>query len=474
MQRFHRTLRPLIDNNFLLPTPTARRLYHTYAETAPIVDYHCHIDPRQIYEDKTYESLAELWLGGDHYKWRLLRTDGVDERFITGDASPYEKFEAWAAVVPKLIGNPLYHWTHLELLRYFGIREPLSPQTCRSIWERANATIRSLSVRRILQDSHVTALCTTDDPVDDLKWHALLREDSACPTLVLPAFRPDKAVNIQKPGFAEYIARLSAVCGMAIASIADLKEALEQRVAFFASLGCLTADHGLDAIVCEPDAALAASAFSAAIAGQKPDERGEAAYQTELLLFLAGVYQKYGFVMQLHYGAVRDNNPVMFQSLGPDTGFDAISGVSGSGARLGKLLGMLAQEDSLPKTIVYSLNPTDNAQITSVIGCFQGAGIANKLQHGSAWWFNDTKRGMEEHLRSLAESSVLPNFVGMLTDSRSFLSYTRHEYFRRILCATIGAWVENGEYPNDTELLGAMVRNISYDNAVRYFGFPLR
>ena len=467
-------MQPLINPDFLLTTATARELYHTYAEPMPIVDYHCHIDPREIYEDRHYENLTELWLGSDHYKWRALRAAGVEERLITGNASAYEKFEAWSAVVPKLIGNPLYHWAHLELQRYFGIFEPLSPKTCASIWARANDQLRSLGARKIIALSRVTALCTTDDPADDLRWHALLKADSSFETLVLPTFRPDRALHIQKPNFRDSIARLAAASGVSIDSIDDLKKALRLRAAFFAEMGCVTADQGLDAIVCAQDSARATVAFADAMRGQTPNAAGESAYKTELLLYLAQLYTEFGFVMQLHYGVMRDNNPIMFRAVGPDAGFDAMSGVAASGAALAKLLGTLEAHGTLSKTIVYSLNPNDNAQITSVLGCFQGGGVASRMQHGSAWWFNDTRRGMEEQLTNLAESSILPNFIGMLTDSRSFLSYARHEYFRRILCALIGGWVERGEYPRDLESLGEMVRDISYRNAVAYFGFPLR
>ncbi|HMM32037.1 MAG TPA: glucuronate isomerase [Clostridia bacterium] len=467
-------MQTLIHNDFLLTNETARVLYHGHSEKMPVIDYHCHIDPKQIYEDYRYSDIAEVWLGADHYKWRVLRANGVEERLITGDASPYEKFQAWAAVVPKLIGNPLYHWTHLELARYFGIFEPLSPNTCKEIWDKANETLKTLTVRKIIERSNVTAICTTDDPADDLKWHKLIKEDKSFKTLVLPAFRPDKAVNVNKPDFSKYLEKLGATAGINIRSLDDVKEALSRRVKYFAEMGCLTADHGLDAIVCEQDSAAASAALHNMLSGTRPDAYGEAAYKTEVLLHLGRLYQKYGFVMQLHYGAVRDNNPVMYEKLGPDTGYDAIGGVSHCGAALGQFLGTLEKEGALGKTIVYSLNPIDNAQISTVIGCFQGAYVRNKMQHGSAWWFNDTKRGMEEQLKNLAESSVLPNFVGMLTDSRSFLSYTRHEYFRRILCNLLGTWVENGEYPRDMELLGEMVEDISYNNTVSYFGFRLR
>lgn len=464
-------MQAFIGKDFLLATPVSRALFHEHAEKMPIVDYHCHINPKEIYDDLRYDNITQVWLGGDHYKWRVMRANGVDERFITGDASAYEKFEAWAEVMPKLVGNPLYHWTHLELLRYFGVEETLSPKTCKAIWEQANEKLKALTVRRIIGQSNVTALCTTDDPTDDLRWHKLIREDKSFKTAVLPAFRPDKAVNINKPAFTEYVKKLGAAAGISIASPDDMKEALRRRVVYFAEQGCLTADHGLDAVVCLRDAARAKSALCSALSGHAVDAQGAAAYKTELLLYLAGLYKQYGFVMQLHYGAARDNNPVMFNKLGPDTGYDAINGAAGSGAALGALFGMLEAEDALPKTVVYSLNPTDNAQITSVIGCFQGANARNKIQHGSAWWFNDTKTGMEAQLTNLAESSVLANFIGMLTDSRSFLSYTRHEYFRRVLCGLLGKWVESGEYPRDMETLGAIVEDICYNNAVRYFGF---
>ncbi len=462
-----------IGENFLLGSETARALYHGHAATLSIVDYHCHINPKEIYEDLHYKNITEVWLAGDHYKWRVIRANGYPERVITGDADPYEKFEAWAHTVPKLIGNPLYHWTHLELMRYFGIEETLSPRTCKEIWERSNKTLKTLSVRKILELSNVTAICTTDDPADDLHYHKLLQADKTLKTRVLPAFRPDKAVNIGKPAFREYVKKLEAASGIAIRDIDGMKAALAQRLDYFSSLGCVASDHGLDYIVSEEHRENANAILTAALNGKSPTRQEEDIYKTELLLFLAEEYQKRGWVMQLHYGAVRDNNPPTFEKLGPDTGYDAISGVAGSGMALGKFFGMLEQKESLPKTIVYSLNPVDNAQIGTVIGCFQKGELPGKLQHGSAWWFNDTRRGMVDQLTSFAELSVLPNFVGMLTDSRSFLSYTRHEYFRRILCDLLGAWVENGEYPRDMEVLGAMVRDISYFNAVRYFGFQV-
>ena len=464
-------MQALVHDHFLLKSETARALYDDYAKKMPVIDYHCHISPRELYENRRFENLAELWLGGDHYKWRVMRANGVDERYITGDASPYEKFEAWAAVVPRLIGNPLYHWTHLELARYFGIFDLLCSKTAPAIWERANEQLQALPARNILEHARVKALCTTDDPSCELQWHKLLKKDPSFHTLVLPTFRPDRAMDLNRPGFADYLKKLGAAAGVTIRSLDDVKEALARRVEFFAQMGCLTADHGFDAIVCEHDPALASAAFSQAFSGMGTDARGQAAYRTELLLFLARLYKKHGFVMQLHYGVARDLNPVLYGAFGPDAGCDCISG--GSGANFGKLLGVLEKEDALLKAIVYPLNPADNVQAASVIGCFQGAGVRGRMQLGSAWWFNDTKPGIEAQLTSFAQSSVLPNFVGMLTDSRSLLSYARHEYFRRILCNLLGEWVENGEYPRDMEALGAMVEDICYNNAVSYFGFAL-
>lgn len=461
-----------MDMDFLLSGEIARRLYHGHATNMPIIDYHCHIDPQQIYEDKVFADLTEVWLGGDHYKWRAMRSNGVAEEYITGTATtPYQKFEQWAATMPKLIGNPLYHWTHLELQRYFGIYEPLTPDTCRAIWERGNEQLKALSARAIIAKSKVKAICTTDDPADDLRWHKLIAEDKTFDCKVLPAFRPDKALNIDKPGFTDYLTRLGEAAGVSIDSVSALKEALRKRLDYFVSLGCRASDHGLDYIMYEqgdPDATL-----KKALGGQVVSREEADAYKTEVMAYLAGLYRERGVVMQMHYGAVRNNNPQAMADLGPDTGFDAIWGAPDSGAKLGALLGHMERQGGLPKTIIYSLNPTDNAQIGAIIGCFQRPEHPGWVQHGSAWWFNDTKTGMIEQITSLANLSVLGNFIGMLTDSRSFLSYTRHEYFRRILCDLIGGWVENGEYPCDMPLLGRMVEDISYNNTAAYFGLTL-
>lgn len=467
-------MKKFMDEDFLLSNDTAKTLYHENAKQMPIVDYHCHIDPKDIYEDVVYANLTQVWLGGDHYKWRAMRTNGIEERYITGeDTTAYEKFEKWAETVPKLIGNPLYHWTHMELKRYFDIDDILSPKTCKKIWDAANERLKDLSVRKIIEKSNVKLICTTDDPIDDLRWHKYISEDETCKIKVLPAFRPDKVLNIDKPGFVEYIKKLGDVCGIDIKTVDDVKAALASRIEFFVKMGCKASDHALDYIVYRKtdenlDAVLQAALDGKAIDQEKADE-----YKAEILMFCASQYKKHNIVMQLHYGALRNTNPAAFAKLGPDSGFDAICGYDKSGVALGALLGALEAKDSLPKTIIYSLNPTDNALITAIIGCFQSPEVPMKIQHGSAWWFNDTKTGMMEQMTNLANFSILPNFIGMLTDSRSFLSYTRHEYFRRILCDLIGQWVENGEYPADMEILGKMVEDICYNNTVRYFGFEV-
>lgn len=467
-------MKKFMDEDFLLSTDTAKKLYHEHAKKMPIVDYHCHINPKDIYDDVIYDNLSQVWLGGDHYKWRAMRANGIEERYITGnDTTAYEKFEKWAETVPKLIGNPLYHWTHMELKRYFDIEDILSPKTCKKIWDTANERLKDLSVRKIIEKSNVKLICTTDDPVDDLRWHKYIREDKSFNVKVLPAFRPDKALNIDKPGFVEYIKKLGDICGINIKTVDDVKTALASRIEYFVKMGCKAADHALDYIVYRKKDVNLDAALQAALDGKAIDQEKADEYKAELLMFCAAQYKQHKIVMQLHYGTLRNANPVAFAKLGPDSGFDAICGYDKSGVALGALLGALEASDSLPKTIIYSLNPTDNALIDSVIGCFQSHEIPGKIQHGSAWWFNDTKTGMMEHMINLANYSVLPNFIGMLTDSRSFLSYTRHEYFRRILCDLLGKWVENGEYPADMEVLGKIVEDICYNNTVRYFEFKI-
>jgi glucuronate isomerase len=470
-----------MDEHFLLETDTARDLFHRGAAQEPVFDYHCHLNPAQIAENRRFTNLTEVWLGGDHYKWRMMRALGIDEFYITGDAPDYEKFLAWAGTVENLIGNPLYHWTHLELQRYFDIGEPLTRKSAPFIWEKANAVLAGLSVRDILAKFRVYAVGTTDDPADSLEYHRAIAEGTApigkIDTKVLPSFRPDKALNINLKEFPAYIEKLSEVSGIAIQSVEDLLKALEKRLDFFAAQGCLASDHGLEhpPFVIVPDGEVEAI-FKDAMAGRIPTPVMADAFKTRVLTGLAGFYAKHGMVMQLHMAAIRNVNSRMFQRMGPDTGYDAVLDDRIS-ASLAALLDHIERTSSLPKTILYSLNPKDYYPLATVMGGFQDnygkeenrPGIRGKMQFGSAWWFCDHRDGMEEQLRVLANLGLLPAFVGMLTDSRSFLSYPRHEYFRRILCNLIGNWVENGEYPQDEEKLLEIVRNISFENAKAYF-----
>ncbi len=460
----------IINDGFLLKNDTAKRLYEA-AKDMPIIDYHCHIDPREIYENRRFDNITQVWLGGDHYKWRLMRSNGVTEDEITGDADDYTKFLRFAEMLPKAIGNPMYHWCHLELKRFFGYDGVLNGDTAREVYDLCNKKLRQdgMTVRAIIEKSNVKMIGTTDDPADDLKWHKLLTEDKSFNTAVCPTFRPDKAVNIDKAGFADYIKKLSAAAETDIKTVSDVKAALEKRLDYFCSLGCRATDHGLDYVVYEPASEESVNEiFKRALRGDGVSQSEADRYKTELMLFLGEKIAEKGIVMQLHYGAQRNTNTVMFNKLGADTGFDCIS-VKNCGEALTGFLNALNVKGKLPKTIIYSLNPNDNELIDTVLGCFQGTEAQGKIQHGSAWWFGDTKSGMEAQLKSLANLSLLGNFVGMLTDSRSFLSYTRHEYFRRILCNLLGEWVENGEYPDDKITLETIVKDISYNNAKKYF-----
>ncbi len=466
-------MKPFMDEDFLLSNETAKTLYHNYAKQVPIIDYHCHINPQEIAEDRQFDTITQVWLGGDHYKWRQMRTNGIDEKFITGDASDYEKFEKWAATLQKAIGNPLYHWSHLELQRYFNYDKPLSPATAEEVWDVCNKKLAdpSMTVRNIIRQSNVETICTTDDPIDSLEWHKKIAEDETFEVKVLPAWRPDKAMNLEKPEYLDYLDKLSAVSGVKIDSFAALCEALKVRMDFFASMGCCVSDHALEYVMYKPATAEEIEAiFAKRLAGTAPTALEELQFKTAFMNFVGKEYHRLGWVMQLHYGTKRDNNVFRYNQLGPDTGYDCINTYSSS-AEMAAFLNSLNATDQLPKTIIYSLNPVDNAAIGTVLGCFQDSSCVGKIQQGSAWWFNDHKTGMTEQMTSLANLSLLANFVGMLTDSRSFLSYTRHEYFRRILCNLIGTWVENGEYPNDIEFLGKMVQDISYYNTKNYFGF---
>lgn len=468
-------MKPFMNEDFLLTSPTACELYHQAAEQMPILDYHCHINPKEIAEDRHFHNITELWLGGDHYKWRYMRACGVEERYITGDASDKEKFLKWAEVLGKAIGNPLYHWSHLELQRYFDYYGTLNASTAEEVWELCNRKLAdpSMSARNIIRSSGVTLLCTTDDPADTLEYHTAIAEDPTFSVQVLPAWRPDRAVMINKPDFPAYMEQLSNASGIRIAAYDDLKQALTVRMEYFAERGCLVSDHGLPYVMYVPaEDDTIREIFQKRLRGEYVTPSEELQYETALLLFLGREYHRLGWVMQLHYGVRRDNNTKMFSSIGADTGFDSI-GDSAPVSQLAEFLNALCLTDELPKTILYSLNPKDNEAIDCIMGCFQDSSAISKLQHGSAWWFNDHKTGMRNHLISLANSGNLSGFIGMLTDSRSFLSYTRHEYFRRILCDLIGELVENGEFPKDIATLSEIVRDISYNNAVRYFGFKL-
>ena len=461
-----------ITEEFLLKTETARKLYHSFAADMPIIDYHCHINPQEIYEDRKFENITQIWLGGDHYKWRLIRSNGVPENEVTGDADDLTKFRQFAKMLTKAIGNPMYHWTHLELKRYFGYDGVLNEDTADEVYELCNQKLQNddMTVRSLIKKSNVKMIGTTDDPIDSLEWHKKLIEDKTFDVLVAPSFRPDKAVNIEKDGFIDYIEKLADASGIEIKTAKDVKKALTNRLDYFCELGCRATDHGLDYVVYSPatDEEIE-KIFATVINGGTVSQEDADKYKTAIRLHLGREYAKRNIVMQIHYGAQRNTNTKMFERLGPDTGFDCIS-VKDCGVAITGLLNALEKENALPKTILYSLNPQDNELLGTILGCFQGSEVEGKIQHGSAWWFSDTKSGMEAQIKSLANLSLLGNFVGMLTDSRSFLSYTRHEYFRRILCNIIGEWVENGEYPNDEKTLGKIVKDICYNNAEKYFG----
>ncbi len=464
-------MKSFMDKDFLLSSETAKKLYHEYAADCPIIDYHCHVNPREIFEDKRFDNITGVWLSGDHYKWRIMRSNGVDEYYITGDASDREKFQKFAEALPKAIGNPMYHWCHLELKNYFGYEGTLNGNTAEEVWQLTSAKLaeEGMGVRGLIEKSNVAFVGTTDDPIDSLEWHRKIAEDDSIKTIVAPSFRPDKALNLDKAGWKEYIEALSDITGIKIDSLEALKMALGDRIEYFNAAGCKVSDHGLDHMIyaAATDADNEAT-MQKALCGESVSAKEAEAFKTALLIFCASEYARLGWVMQLHYNCLRNPNSKMFAKLGPDTGFDCIGPENGS-EKLAKLLDTLNVNDALPKTILYSLDNSDNEFLDTLIGSFQGTEAAGKLQHGSAWWFNDNKQGMRDQLISLANLSLLGNFVGMLTDSRSFLSYTRHEYFRRILCNLIGEWVENGEYPADMEQLGEIVTGICHNNAVRYF-----
>ena len=469
-------MKTFMDQNFLLQTQTACDLYHNFAKATPVLDYHCHINPAEIANDRKFDTVTQVWLGGDHYKWRFMRSCGVDEKYITGDATEKEKFFKWAECVGKAIGNPLYHWTHLELQRYFGYNGVLNKNTAEEVWNLCNTKLKedNMSVRGLIKQSNVTLICTTDDPIDSLEYHKQIAEDDTFDVQVLPAWRPDKAMNIEKPDYFDYLAKLSEVSGITINTYAELKAALINRLDFFASMGCSVSDHGLEYVMYMPATEEEIETiFAKRKSGKIITKEEELQFKTAFMLFVGKQYNRLNWVMQLHYGVKRDNNTLRYNQLGPDTGYDCINNYSPS-AQLADFLNALTTTNELPKTIIYSLNPNDNQAIGTILGCFQDSTACAKIQQGSAWWFNDHKTGMQEQMISLASLGNLSGFIGMLTDSRSFLSYTRHEYFRRILCNLIGNWVENGEFPADMEILEEIVKGISYNNAITYFGFNLK
>jgi glucuronate isomerase len=466
-------MKPFLSDDFLLQTETARHLYHEHAAPQPIIDYHCHLPPDQIAQNRQFDNITQIWLYGDHYKWRAMRANGVNERFITGDASDWEKFEKWAETVPYTMRNPLYHWTHLELRRYFGITELLNKDSARRIFDQCNALLQTpeYSVQGLLRKMNVKVVCTTDDPADSLEYHQQIASQDLS-TLVLPTFRADKSMTPEAADYRAYLDRLGAAAGVAITTFADLQAALRQRHDFFASLGCRLSDHGLEQIYAADYTSEEIEAiFTQALAGAILSEEDIIQFKSAMLIFLAELDWEKGWTQQFHLGALRNNNSRALRQLGPDTGWDSIGDFS-QGRALSRFLDRLDNQDKLTKTIIYNLNPADNDLIATMTGNFNDGSVAGKVQFGSGWWFLDQKDGMEKQMNALSNMGLLSRFVGMLTDSRSFLSFPRHEYFRRILCNLLGRDVEEGELPaEELSWIGQLVENISYGNANSYFGF---
>ncbi|WP_182185790.1 glucuronate isomerase [Pectinatus frisingensis] len=469
-------MKKFMDEDFLLESETAKTLFHDYAEKMPIVDYHCHIQPQEIAENRQFDNIAQVWLGGDHYKWRLIRSNGTPESKITGkESSDREKFQEFAKALPKAVGNPLYHWTHLELKRFFDCDITLNESTAEKIWDLCNKKLRTseMSVQGIISNSNVKLICTTDDPADSLKWHKKIRDDGSCSAKVVPAMRPDAIMRIDAEGYSDYVVKLGKIAEIEIKTINDIRQALKKRMNYFGDMGCRVTDHALEYVFYNPaDDAKINTIIAKALKNEKISNDETEKYQTVLLTFLASEYSKRDWTMQIHYSALRNNNSNMYSKLGPDTGFDCLAAYN-CAEGIVAFLDSLNKNNILPKTIFYSLNPADNTMIGSVIGSFQGPGVFGKIQQGASWWFNDSKYGIVNQLTNIANLSILGNILGMVTDSRSFLSYPRHEYYRRILCNFIAKLVENGEYPNDIDYLGKLVQNISYYNAKKYFGFDI-
>ena len=475
-------MKTFMDQDFLLETETAKHLFHDYAEQMPLADYHCHLNPREIYEDRRFNNLVEVWLGGlengvlagDHYKWRMMRANGVPEEYVTGNKPAYERFLKLAEALELAIGNPMYHWCHLELQQFFGVTEPLTVESAPRIWEHCNKLLQEdpeMTARGLIRKANVAFIGTTDDPIDTLEWHEKIAADPSIEVKVCPSFRPDKAMNIHKDGFAEYMGKLAAAVGkQALTSAQEVCDALVERIEYFHARGCRASDHGFEAVVPFRPIPMtqADEIFRKGMSGKVLTQEEIEGYQTVLMLTVGRTYHRLNIAMQIHYSCLRNTNERMFKTLGADAGFDAIA-QNTCGVNIFSFLSALDATNQCPKTILYSLNPADNEQLGTLANSFQSSEIPGKIQHGSAWWFNDNKTGMIDQMVSLANLGILGNFVGMLTDSRSFLSYARHDYFRRILCNLIGNWVENGEYPNNDAALKRIVEGISFTNAKRYF-----
>ncbi len=465
-------MKPFINEDFLLENKTARRLYHEFSEHHPIIDFHCHLSPSMIAEDRQFENLGQAWLEGDHYKWRAMRTNGIDEKYCTGNATPQEKFNKWAETVPATIGNPLYHWTHLELARYFKIYDLLSPATADSIYRKASSLLQSkeFSIKSIIRKMNVRIICTTDDPTDSLEFHKKLRDSFEI--RVLPTFRPDNVIKTVDPTkFKAYIDKLGEVSGLNIANFSTLIEALDKRHKFFHENGGRLSDHGLDRFYFSPFTEEEINkAFKKLVAGEKLAFDESEKLRTAIMLELCRMNHARGWTQQFHVGAMRDNNARMFRRMGPDSGWDSI-GISQDAQKISKFLSTLDDSDQLAKTILYNLNPADNEMTVTMAGNFNDGSLAAKVQYGPAWWFLDQKNGMEKHLKDLASLGLLRRFVGMVTDSRSFLSYPRHEYFRRLVCNYVGNEIEKGLIPDSDELVKPLIEGVSYKNAEEYFGF---
>jgi glucuronate isomerase len=465
-------MKPFIHENFLLGNKTAEKLYHKYSENKPIIDFHCHLSPEMIEQDHQFANLTRAWLEGDHYKWRAMRSNGINEKFCTGNASDIEKFKKWAETVPATAGNPLYHWTHLELLRYFNISELLSPSTAESIYERASKLLQTkeFSTRSIIRNMKAEVVCTTDDPADTLEHHLKLKDTFEIK--VLPTFRPDNVIKTEDPEkFMAYINRLELVCGIEIRNFDTLVGALDKRHTFFHDMGCRLSDHGLDRFYYSLFTAQEInSIFKKLIKGEIISSEEAEKYKTAVMLELCRLNHKRGWTQQFHVGALRNSNSRMFRQMGPDTGWDSIGAIQDP-LKMSKFLSELDNNEQLAKTILYNLNPADNEMMITMAGNFNDGSYAMKVQYGAAWWFLDQKIGMEKHLKDLAALGLLRRFIGMVTDSRSFLSYPRHEYFRRLVCNYIGEEVEKGLFPDEEEILKPIIEGISYRNAKEYFGF---